>query len=106
MYIDAWLENHNIVGDTLECTNTGVCSGVMHVKNNKVVKFEELVDLDDFEKDSKKILGDHYDEFMKEWNEEGTLDYFRKSTIRKYVESNGLKVTKFQDEGWDPEELY
>ena len=106
VYIDSWLENHNIVGDILECTNTGGYSGVMHVKNNKVVKFDQLINLNYSGAKAKKILGDHYDEFMKVQDEEGTLENFRRETIRKYVESNGLKVTKFQDEGWDPEEIY
>ena len=53
-----------------------------------------------------EILGDHYDEFMKVYKNSDGLDDFRKSTILKYVKSNGLKVTKFQDENWDPVELY
>ena len=106
VYLDSWLENYNIVGDTLECISTGSYSGIMHVKNNKVVKFERLIDFDDWEKSTREILGDHYDEFMKVYKNSDGLDDFRKSTILKYVKSNGLKVTKFQDENWDPVELY
>ena len=33
-------------------------------------------------------------------------DELRKITVSDYVNLNGLSVTQYQDEGWDPIELY
>lgn len=106
IYGDFLLENYNIVEDTLECVSTGSYSGVMHSdKNNKVIKFDILSNCDTFEEDAKKMFGSYYDIFMKVYTDGTDLEKNRNKTLSEYVKKNNLKVTKYQDEGWEPVEL-
>ena len=106
VYGDFWLENYNIRGDTLECFSNGNYSGAMHVNhNNEVTEFECVGSCDEFEDSARKIFGDHYDAFMEVYTNGEGLEERRRETVSEYVRRNGLKVTKFQDENWDPVEL-
>ena len=101
------IENYNIVGDTLECVSTAFMPGVMHLNNEyEVIFFEQLADCEDQDAEAREMMGPHYDEFMKVYNEEDEdLEARRIATVSEYVKQNGLSVSKFMDEGWDPVEL-
>jgi hypothetical protein len=43
---------------------------------------------------------------MKIYSDSDLRNELRKVTVTDYVNLNGLSVTKFQDEGWDPVEIY
>ena len=44
--------------------------------------------------------------FMKIYSDDEARQELRKITVTDYVNLNELPVTQFQDEGWDPVELY
>ena len=43
---------------------------------------------------------------MKVHSDSDARDELRRITVSDYVKMNGLSVTQYQDEGWDPVELY
>ena len=55
---------------------------------------------------AKEIFGDHYDDFMKIHNDTDARNELRKVTVTDYVFLNALDAKYYQDEGWDPVELY
>ena len=105
-YGDFWIYNYNIEGDTLKCASGGNYPGCMHVsKDYEVTAFDRVADGSDWESSARKIFGDNYDAFMEVYNDSDAREENRKITIMDYVNFNGLSVTKYQDEGWDPVEL-
>jgi hypothetical protein len=107
VYGDFWIENYNVEGDTLKCASGGHYPGMMQVSKDYVVTdFKQAADGEDFDSSAKEIFGDHYDDFMKIYSDSDLRNELRKVTVTDYVNLNGLSVTKFQDEGWDPVEIY
>ena len=107
VYGDFWIENYNVEGDTLKCASGGHYPGMMQVSKDYVVTdFKQASDGEDFDSSAKEIFGDHYDDFMKIYSDSDLRNELRKVTVTDYVNLNGLSVTKFQDEGWDPVEIY
>lgn len=107
VYGDFWIENYNVEGDTLKCVSGGHYPGMMQVSKDYVVTdFKQAADGEDFDSSAKEIFGDHYDDFMKIYSDSDLRNELRKVTVTDYVNLNGLSVTKFQDEGWDPVEIY
>ena len=107
VYGDFWIENYNIDGETLKCVSGGNHPGVMHLnKDYTVTAFDQAADGEDFEASAKKLFGEHYEDFMKVYGDSDARNELRKITISDYVKMNGLSVTQYQDEGWDPVELY
>ena len=107
VYGDFWIYNYNIDGKTLKCVSGGNYPGVMHLsKDYLVTAFDQAADGEDFEASAKKLFGEHYEDFMKVYSDSDALDELRKITVSDYVNLNGLSVTQYQDEGWDPVELY
>ena len=106
---DFWLYNYMIERDTLKCVSGGNYPGVMHLVRDgegyKVSSFDVAEDGNRFDESVKKLFGDHCDEFMKIYSDDAARAENRKTSVSDYVNMNGLKVTKFQDEGWDPVEL-
>lgn len=109
VYGDFWINNYKIEGDTLKCVSGGSYPGAMHVVKDgdtyKVTKFDVCEDGGGFDASAKKIFGDYYDAFTKVQSDDKAREKVRKATIAKYVKDHGLKVTKYQDEGWDPVNL-
>ena len=109
VYGDFWIENYNIEGDTLKCVSGGNYSGIMHMTpdgDNYIVKsFDVVADGADFDASARELFGEHYEDFMKVYSDSEARAELRKITISDYVNMNGLEVTKFQDEGWDPIDL-
>ena len=107
VYGDFWIDNYNIDGETLKCVSGGNHPGVMHLsKDYLVTAFDQAADGEDFEASAKKLFGEHYEDFMKVYSDSEARNELRKITVSDYVNLNGLSVTQYQDEGWDPVELY
>jgi len=107
---DFWVENYTIEGDTLVCQSGGNHPGKMHIVKDgdayKVESFEPVGDGDQFEPTAKAIFGDKYDAFMKVNSDNEAREALRAETVANFVTANGLEVTKYQDYGWDPVELF
>lgn len=110
VYGDFWVENYNVEGDTLKCVSGGNFPGVMHLRNHggsyTVSSMDVVEDGGGFNASAQKLFGDHYDDFMKVYSDSDERDELRKITVSDYVNYNGLSVTQYQDEGWDPVKLY
>ena len=107
VYGDFWIENYNIEGDTLECVSGGNYPGVIHEsKDYAVTAFDTVADGEDFTASAEELFGEHYDNFMSVYSDSDARAELRKITVSDYVHFNNLTVTKYQDYGWDPVELY
>ena len=108
VYGDFWVDNYNINGDTLECISGGNHPGIMHVSKTDytVTAFDEVADGEGFTESAKELFGEHYDDFMAVYSDDESRAENRKITVSDYVNLNGLDVTKMQDPGWDPVDLY
>lgn len=108
VYGDFWVNNYNIEGDTLKCVSGGNYPGVFHMtKDYKVTNFDVVEDGGNFESSAKELFGDRYEDFMKIYSDSDKINEDRKITVSDYRNLNGLtEVTKMQDEGWDPVDLY
>lgn len=109
VYGDFWINNYKVEGDTLKCVSGGNHPGVMHVAKDgdtcKVTSFDQVADGGEFDSSAKEIFGDNYDAFMKIYSDSDAIEKERAKVLADYVKANGLDVTKYQDEGWDPVEL-
>ena len=107
VYGDFWVDNYMIEGDTLKCVSGGNFPGVIHMTKDYVVtSLDPVADGGDFDSSARELFGEHYDDFMKVYSDDDARDELRKATVSDYVSFNGLDVTQYQDEGWDPVELY
>jgi hypothetical protein len=70
-----------------------------------VREFEAVQDGGNFESSARDIFEESYDDFMKVNGDSDTREKLRAQGLADYVKMNGLSVTKYQDEGWDPVEL-
>ena len=76
-------------------------------KDYKVTSFDVVEDGGNFESSAKELFGDRYEDFMKIYSDSDKINEDRKITVSDYRNLNGLtEVTKMQDEGWDPVDLY
>ncbi len=100
--------NYNLNGDILECVSGGSYPGVIHVKNdlengNYVFTKAEIVeDGSGYTESAKKIFGDHYDDFEELSADDKAEEQTRAQIIANYVAANDLKISAYQDYGWDP----
>lgn len=108
VYGDFWIDNYKIDGDTLKTVSGGNYPGCMHVNKSDytVTAFDVVADGGKFESSAKEIFGDSYDDFMKVYGDSDALAESRKITVSDYVNLNKLDINYYQDEGWDPVELY
>ena len=107
VYGDFWVENYNIEGDTLKCVSGGNFPGIMHISKDYVVTaFDPVADGAGFDASARELFGDYYEDFMKVYSDRDARDELRKITVTDYVFYNDLPVKQFQDEGWEPVELY
>ena len=106
---DFWVYNYVIEGDTLKCVSGGNYAGKMDLVKSgdgyTVTEFEQVADGGSFEPTARDIFEEHYDAFMKVNSDEKTRESLRQQNLVEYVKANGLNVTKYQDEGWDPVDL-
>jgi hypothetical protein len=108
VYGDFWIYNYNTDGDTFKCVSGGSYPGCMHVSkaDNTVTAFDVVADGGNWEESAKEIFGDSYEEFMAAHSDSDANDELRKIIVSDYVNLNGLDIKFYQDEGWDPVELY
>ena len=108
---DFSIDNYNIEGDTLKAVSGGNFPGVIHMKQDgdkyTATGMDFTEDGSDFDESAKKLFGDYYEDFIKIHSDDDARNELRKVTVSDYVNMNGLdKIIQFQDEGWDPVELY
>ena len=108
VYGDFWVENFNADGDTLKNVSGGNYPGCMHVSkaDNTVTAFDVVADGGEFESSAKEIFGEKYEDFMKVYSDSDSIDENRKIAVSDFVNLNGLDFKYYQQEGWDPVELY
>lgn len=106
---DFWVDNGNVEGDTLKLVSGGNHPGVIHMKKegNKyvVTKMENVADGEGFYKSAQKLFGKNYERFAKINEDEDARSEQRTKNIKNYIKANGIKVTKYQETGWDPVDL-
>ncbi len=108
VYGDFWIENYNGEGDVLKCASGGSYPGCMHISKDdySVTAFDVVADGESWDSSAREIFGDSYEDFMKVYGDNDARDELRKITVSDYVNLNGLEFKYYQDEGWDPVELY
>jgi hypothetical protein len=108
-YGDFWVNNYVVEGDTLKCVSGGDYAGKIEVIKTgdeyTVKEFEQVQDGGNFEPSARDIFEEDYDAFMKVYSDTDGLKTLRTKGLSDYVKTNGLSVTKYQDEGWDPVDL-
>ena len=106
---DFWINNYNVEGDTLKCVSGGSYPGVMHLAKSgdacEVKSFDVVEDGGNFDSSAKELFGDKYDDFVKISSDDKQREETRADILAVYVKANGLDVTKYQDEGWDPVDI-
>ncbi len=106
---DFWVYNYVVDGDTLKCVSGGAHPGKIDLVKSgdsyTVEEFEGVQDGSNYEASAKDIFEEHYDEFAKINSDSDAREKVRAETIAAYVKANGLDVTKYQDEGWDPVDI-
>lgn len=103
---DFWVLKYDLNGDTLENTSGGSYPGCIHIKSTdegyEVIGMDIVGDGSDFEPTAKKIFGKYYKDFIKSSADTEGREKFRAQIIADYVAENNLKITAYQDYGWDP----
>ncbi len=106
---DFWIFNYVIEGDTLKMVSGGNHPGKMELiqvgSGYTVKEFEQVADGGNFESSAKDIFEEQYDTFMKVYQDDEAKESLRQQIMADYVKANGLAVTKYQDEGWDPVDI-
>ena len=109
VYGDFWLDKYNIEDDTLVDVSGGHFPGVMHMTKGDegytVTAFDEVESGSNFDESAKALYGEYYDQFAQVSADDEARAELRTITVSDYVKMNGLSVTKYQDEGWDPVDL-
>lgn len=103
---DFWVFNYVIEGDTLKMVSGGNHAGKLELVKSgdgyAVTEFEQVGDGSNFEPTARDIFEEQYDRFMEINGDAEAREALRAQIIANYVKANGLQVTKYQDEGWDP----
>lgn len=106
---DFWIYNYVIEGDTLKMVSGGNHPGEMDLiqvgSGYAVTEFEQVGDGGNFEPTAREIFEERYDMFMDFNSDKEAQESLRAQIIADYVKANGLSVTKYQDEGWDPVDI-
>lgn len=101
--------NYVVEGDTLKMVSGGEHPGKMDLisvgSGYTVKEFEPVADGGAFEGSAKDIFEEKYDSFMSVYNDTDAKESLRQQIMADYVKANGLAVTKYQDEGWDPVDI-
>lgn len=101
--------NYVVEGDTLKMVSGGDHPGKMELiqagSGYTVKEFEPVADGGEFEPSAKDIFEEKYDTFMSVYSDTEAKESLRAQIMADYVKANGLAVTKYQDEGWDPVDI-
>ena len=102
---DFWVENYDIVGDTLMFVSGGNHAGKMHVKKDSAGNYfapglDAVGDGSNYLPTARAIFGDRFDEFQKAHSDQDLREQIRKNAISGYVFKNRLGVKYYKDYGW------
>ena len=104
VYGDFWVFNYTLNGETLEMQSGGQYPGCIHIKTTdtgyEVISMDVVADGSDSIPSAQKIFGDYYDKYMN--IDRDAEEVTRGQIIANYVAANNLKITAYQDYGWDP----
>ena len=108
VYGDFWVFNYNLVDDTLKTVSGGNHSGCMLLAKEgdelKVTHFEQTEDGAGYEASAKRIFGKHYDIYQN-MHAHDIREAVRQEQLLQYIQRHDLKVSYYQDFGWDAVEL-
>ena len=107
---DFWVENFNVVEDSLMFVSGGNHAGKMTVAKNSegqfyVAGFDAVGDGSEYLPTAKAIFGDKFEEFQKAYSDNKAREEIRKSAISEYVRKNNLAVKYYKDFGWPAVQL-
>lgn len=107
---DFWVNNYNVVGDTLKCVSGGSHPGKMTLQPSEaggyvVTAFERVEDGSSFLPSAKRIFGDKFDAFQAINSDEKKREAVRASQIADYVKAHSLSVKYYQDYGWPAKQI-
>ena len=107
---DFWVENYNIVGDTLMFVSGGNHAGKVHIKkdsegNYVAAGFDAVGDGSEFLPTAKAIFGERFEDFQKANSDHVLREKIRKTAISGYVYKNRLGVKFYKDYGWPAIEI-
>ena len=102
---DFWVENYDIVGDTLMFVSGGNHAGKMHIKKDSAGNYfvpglDAVGDGSQFLPTAKAIFGDRFEDFQKANSDQDLREEIRKKAISEYVYKNHLGVKYYKDYGW------
>ena len=105
-----WVDNYNVVGDTLMFVSGGSHPGKMHVKQDEaghftVTGFDAVGDGSAFLPTAKAIFGDRFEDFQTALSDQNHREAVRKAAIAAYVEKHGLSAKVYKDYGWPAVEI-
>ena len=105
-----WVDNYNIVGDTLMFVSGGSHPGIMHVNQDEaghftVTGFDPVGDGSQFLPTAKAIFGDRFEDFQAALSDQNHREAVRKAAIASYVEKHQLSVKVYKDYGWPAVEI-
>ncbi len=105
-----WVDNYNVVGDTLMFVSGGSHPGKMHVNQDEaghftVTGFDAVGDGSEFLPTAKVIFGDRFEDFQAALSDQTHREAVRKAAIAAYVEKHGLSVKVYKDYGWPAVEI-
>lgn len=102
---DFWVDNYLVSGDTLKNVSGGSHPGLMHVKQKadgfEVISFDAVGDGSAYIPTAKKIFGERFDSLQTVASNKEKREAVRAKAIAEFVKRNDLKVTMYQDFGWD-----
>ncbi|HCM91345.1 MAG TPA: hypothetical protein DIS78_02085 [Lachnospiraceae bacterium] len=105
---DFWINNYKLEDDTLMTQSGGSYPGCIHLKKSgddyEVTEMEVVGDGSEYLPTARKIFGNRFDDLTKVMDDEKRSE-IRGQIIADYVKANDLKITKYQDFGWDPVDL-
>lgn len=106
---DFWYNTYDLDGETLFCKAGGDYPGCIHLKQTdsgyEVSEMEIVGDGSENIPSAKKIFGERYEAYEAVVSDTDNREKVRKQIISDYVKANSLKITAYQDYGWDPVEL-
>ena len=110
VYGDFWILNYVAKGQTLECISGGEYPGIITLElvngEWEVTGMEEAGDGEDYVKDIQRFAGGDAELEQQYYAASDMLAEpslsARTRFIKQYVETSGLDITAYKDEGWDP----
>ena len=104
-----WVNNYNVVGDTLKTISGGSHPGMMCLTRKGdgyvVTRFDQVADGAESVSSAKQIFGDKFDELAKIMSGDKKREKVRARQIAEYVKAYNVPVKYYQDYGWPAVEI-